>query len=267
MVLAASSYISERLNAKPDVAIVLGSGLGELAQAVEQPVIIDYKDIPGFAKSTAPSHAGRLVCGRLAGKDVMCMQGRLHLYEGHPIADVVFPIKVMHALSIKTLIVTNAAGGINTGFSVGDIMVISDHINFMGQNPLVGPHDKSLGPRFNDMTTAYDVSLRALAHKKAGEMGLSLREGVYLGCLGPSFETPAEIRAFRTLGADAVGMSTVPEVIVAKNCSMRVLGLSLITNMAAGVLNRPLSGDEVNAVGDEMSPVMQKLVSAIISDI
>ena len=267
MVLSASKYIVERLSFKPSIGLVLGSGLGPLADAIESPATIDYKDIPGFAVSTAPSHRGRLVGGMLSGKKVLCMQGRLHLYEGHSISDVVFPIKVMHAMGIETLIVTNAAGGINTGFSVGDIMVIADHINFMGQNPLIGPHDPSLGPRFNDMTTAYTPSLRKLAHDTAKQLGLSLREGVYLGCLGPSFETPAEIRAFRTLGADAVGMSTVPEVIMAANCSMRVLGLSLITNMAAGVTAGPVSGDEVNEVGDRMSTVMQRLVSALIKGI
>ena len=219
---------------------------GRAGRRIEAPVYVPYSEIPGFAVSTAPGHAGRFVAGQLAGKQVLCMQGRLHYYESHSMQDIVFPIRVMKALGVETLILTNAAGGVNTSFSVGDLMLLEDHINFMGANPLTGPNDEAVGPRFCDMTFAYTPALRELAEQVAEKQGVALQKGVYLGYMGPSYETPAEIRAFRTLGADAVGMSTVPEVIAASHCGLKVLAMSLITNMAAGIEKKKLSGDEVD---------------------
>ena len=263
----ASRLLASRLPQTPTVGIVLGSGLGGLADQIPNPVIIPYAEIPGFAQSTAPGHAGRFVAGELAGQYVLCMQGRLHFYEGHSMQSIVFPIRVMADLGIKTLIVTNAAGGVNTSFSIGDFMLIEDHINFMGANPLTGPNLDELGPRFCDMTFAYDPELRALAEKAASEQGVRLQKGVYLGYMGPRYETPAEIRAFRTLGADAVGMSTVPEVIAANHCGMRVLAMSLITNMAAGIEKKKLSGDEVIEIANSRAKVLQALVCKIVSEL
>lgn len=259
-----AAYIASKLGETPRVGIVLGSGLGGLAEAVEQPVAIEYREIPHFAVSTAPDHKGRFVAGRLAGKPVLCMQGRLHFYEGHGLTDVVHPVRVMKALGVQTLILTNAAGGVNPEFSVGDLMLLEDHINFMGNNPLIGKNDDELGPRFCDMTYAYDRQLRELAQQAARQENVELKRGVYLACTGPSFETPAEIRAFRILGADAVGMSTVPEVIAANHCGLRVLAFSLITNMAAGMLDQPLSGEEVIAIGARKGAELCRLVTAVL---
>ena len=258
----AAGFLRDRLPAAPQVGLVLGSGLGGLAGRLENPVYIPYSEIPGFVVSTAPGHAGRFVAGQLAGKQVLCMQGRLHFYEGHSMEDIVFPVRVMKELGIEALILTNAAGGVNLEFSVGDLMIIEDHINFMGRNPLTGPNDEEVGPRFCDMTFAYTPALRELALKVAAEQGVAVRTGVYLGYMGPSYETPAEIRAFRTLGADAVGMSTVPEVIAASHCGLPVLAISLITNMAAGIEKKKLSGDEVIAIADRRAQVLQDLEEA-----
>ena len=263
----AAQLVRQRLPQAPSVGIVLGSGLGGLADQVQNPVYIPYSEIPGFAVSTAPGHAGRFVAGMLAGKYVLCMQGRLHSYEGHSMQSIVFPIRVMAALGIETLVVTNAAGGVNTGFSIGDLMLIEDHINFMGANPLTGPNLDELGPRFCDMTFAYDPALRQLAQQVAQQQGVTLQQGVYLGYMGPSYETPAEIRAFRTLGADAVGMSTVPEVIAANHCGLKVLAMSLITNMAAGIEKKKLSGDEVIEIANQRAKELQTLVSGIIQQL
>ncbi len=260
----AVSILKERLPELPTVGIVLGSGLGGLADKIESPVYVPYGELPGFVTSTAPGHAGRFVAGRLAGKPVLCMQGRLHFYEGHSMQDIAFPIRVMKALGVQTLILTNAAGGVNTSFSIGDLMVLEDHINFMGANPLTGPNDDSIGPRFCDMTFAYTPALRELAFSVAEKQGVKLQKGVYLGYMGPNYETPAEIRAFRTLGADAVGMSTVPEVIAASHCGLNVLAISLITNMAAGIEKKKLSGDEVIEIANQRAQVLQTLVSGII---
>jgi len=249
------------------IAIVLGSGLGELGDKLSNRVEIPYADIPGFAQSNAPGHRGMLLAGELAGRPVLCMQGRPHRYEGHDFARVTFPVRVLRLLGVRTLLVTNAAGGINTEYAIGDIMVIADHINLMGGNPLAGLHEPAFGERFFDMGTAYTPALRALAHACAKKLGMSLREGVYIAVTGPSYETPAEIRAFRTLGADAVGMSTVPEVIAARHCGMQVLGLSLITNMAAGVTDAVLSGEEVIAVGRAKAKEMEALVTEIVKEI
>ena len=261
----AADYLRDRLPAAPQVGLVLGSGLGGLAGRLENPVYIPYSEIPGFVASTAPGHAGRFVAGRLAGRQVLCMQGRLHFYEGHSMEDIVFPVRVMKELGIEALILTNAAGGVNLEFSVGDLMIIEDHINFMGRNPLTGPNDEEVGPRFCDMTFAYTPALRELALKVAAEQGVAVRTGVYLGYMGPSYETPAEIRAFRTLGADAVGMSTVPEVIAASHCGLPVLAISLITNMAAGIEKKKLSGDEVIAIADQRAQVLQDLVQGVVA--
>ena len=262
-----ASLIRERCPLVPEVAIILGSGLGELGEQIENAVAVDYGTLPGFPVSTAPGHKGRFLLGTLGGKAVVCMQGRLHYYEGHSMADVILPVRVMRMLGAKTLIVTNAAGGINTSFSVGDIMLIEDHINFMGRNPLVGANDETLGCRFPDMSFAYSPELRALAVRCAGEIGTQLCKGVYLACSGPSYETPAEIRAFRILGADAVGMSTVPEVIAANHCGMRVLAFSLISNMAAGILRQPLTEEEVLEAGRQKGAEMQRLIVEILRNL
>lgn len=262
---ASAAALQAHLPQQPAVGIVLGSGLGELARQLEQPVAVPYGELPGFAQSTAPGHAGRFVAGRLAGKPVLCMQGRLHFYEGHPMQAIAFPIRVMKELGVRTLILTNAAGGVNTSFSVGDLMVIEDHINFMGQNPLTGPNDEAVGPRFCDMTFAYTPALRQLAFQVAARQGVTLQKGVYLGYMGPSYETPAEIRAFRALGADAVGMSTVPEVIAASHCGLDVLAVSLITNMAAGIEKKKLSGEEVIEIANRRAQVLQGLISGVIA--
>ncbi|MGN0974977.1 MAG: purine-nucleoside phosphorylase, partial [Gemmiger sp.] len=220
----AASYLRSRLPELPQIALVLGSGLGGLADRLEQPVFIPYGQVPHFPVSTAPGHAGRFAAGRLEGKPVLCMQGRFHYYEGYDMADIALPVRVLRALGCRAMILTNAAGGVNWDFSVGDFMLISDHINFMGANPLRGANDDAVGPRFCDMTQVYSAELQTLARKIAAQQGIDLREGVYLGYMGPSFETPAEIRAFRVLGADAVGMSTVPEAIAAAHCGLPVLG-------------------------------------------
>lgn len=262
-----AEILKEKIGVTPKIGIVLGSGLGGLGKKIENSVFVDYKDLDGFPVSTAPGHKGRFVAGKLAGKDVICMQGRLHFYEGHEMADILLPVRTLRCLGVETLILTNAAGGVNTAFSVGDIMLIEDHINFMGKNPLVGQNDDRFGCRFPDMSFAYAPELRALAEESAAETGIDIRKGVYLACSGPSYETPAEIRAFRVLGADAVGMSTVPEVIAANHCGMRVLAFSLISNMAAGILKQPLTEEEVLEAGRKKGTEMQKLICRIIEKI
>jgi purine-nucleoside phosphorylase len=246
------------------MALVLGSGLGGLADEIESPVALEYREIPHFPPSTAPGHAGRLVAGVLAGKRVIVMQGRFHYYEGHSLERVVFPVRVFKAMGVERLFLTNAAGGANPYFEPGDFMIIRDHLNLAGQNPCIGPNDDTLGERFFDMTQAYDPELRALAHAAGEELGIALHEGVYAWFSGPSFETPAEIRMARILGADAVGMSTVPEVIAAVHCSLKVLGLSCITNMAAGILDRPISGEEVLETSARKGPEFAALVRRIV---
>jgi purine-nucleoside phosphorylase len=240
----ATAAIEPRLTAKPRIALILGSGLGGLADRIDPHFSLGYSDIPHFKETGAPGHTGRLVFGTLAGQEVVCMQGRLHGYEGNTAEEIVFPLRVMHALGATTLVVTNAAGGVNTGFDVGDIMLITDHINLTGDHPLTIGAEQGLAD-FTDMSYAYTPALQRLTQAAAEECGLTLRQGVYLGDRGPTFETPAEIRAFRVWGADAVGMSTVFEVIAAVSLGMEVLGLSLITNMAAGVLDQPITGEEV----------------------
>ena len=259
-----AEFIRQRVSATPKIGIVLGSGLGELGEKVENPIFVPYRDLPDFPVSTAPGHVGQFIFGTLGGKSVVCMQGRLHYYEGHALSDILLPVRVMRLLGVETLILTNAAGGINPSFSVGDIMLISDHINFMGVNPLVGPNDDAFGCRFPDMSFAYAPKLRELAKACAEETGTALQEGVYLPGSGPSYDTPAEIRAFRTLGADAVGMSTVPEVIAANHCGMQVLAFSLISNMAAGILKQKLTEEEVLEVGRKKGAEMQALIQKIV---
>jgi purine-nucleoside phosphorylase len=246
---------------------VLGSGLGGLADRLSDPVFVDYRELPGFPVSTAPGHKGRFVFGRLAGKTVVCMQGRLHYYEGYPMSALALPVRVMKALGVRALILTNACGGVNRDFSVGDLMILDDHINMMGMNPLIGPNDDAAGPRFPDMSAVYSPALRAAADRAGAALGIPLRHGVYLGYSGPSFETPAEIRAFRTLGADAVGMSTVPEAIAAAHCGLPVLGISLITNMAAGMDGKRLDGAHVIAIADRRAKVLEALVTRILEEL
>ena len=260
----AAEYLRARLPARPDMALVLGSGLGGLADRIEDPVYIPYGQIPHFPVSTAPGHAGRFVFGRLSGRMVLCMQGRFHYYEGHDMAAIALPVRVLKALGCRALVLTNAAGGVNWDFSVGDFMLITDHINFMGANPLRGENDDAIGPRFCDMTHVYTPEFQQTARQVAAQQGITLREGVYLGYMGPSFETPAEIRAFRTLGADAVGMSTVPEAIAASHCGLPVLGVSLITNMAAGMAGKRLSGDEVIEIANQRGPVFQDFIRTVV---
>ena len=244
----------------PEMAIVLGSGLGNFGARIDNPKVIPYEDIPNFHVSTVKGHAGNLIFGTIAGKRVVCQQGRYHYYEGHPISETIFPVRVMRALGAETLLVSNAAGGINQDFRVGDIMVIRDHINFQGTNPLIGPNDARFGKRFPDMTYPYDATYVESIHVRAKELGLSLRDGVYISVTGPSYETPAEIRCFRSLGADAVGMSTVNEVIAGNHCDMRVLGLSCIANAASGMEDVRLTHEDVAAVIDKMSHQFEELV-------
>ena len=252
---------------RPDVLLVLGSGLGALGDEVEAPIVVPYQDVPHMKHSTAPDHKGQFVFGRLAGRNVAVMQGRLHTYEGWSFADVSYPVRVLRLLGAETLIVTNAAGAVNTGFSAGDIMLITDHIKLFGVSPLCGANVAEFGPRFPDMSQVYTPALREVARKAAQNLGIRLREGVYMYFPGPQYETPAEVRAARILGADAVGMSTVPEAIVAAHCGMKVLGFTLCTNMAAGVLDQPLDGDEVIAAGMAAGPRFTALVKACLAEV
>lgn len=263
----AAKYIREKCKATPQIGLILGSGLGVLADEITDAAHIPYQEIPHFPVSTVEGHAGELIVGELEGKSVLVMAGRFHLYEGHAVEKVSFPIRVMKELGIETLVVTNAAGGINESYEPGDLMLIKDHINMMFRNPLIGPNDPELGVRFPDMSNAYDGELRELAHRVAGEQGVQLKEGVYAAVLGPSYETPAEIRMLRVLGGDAVGMSTVPEVIAARHAGIRVLGISCITNMAAGILPQPLSHDEVMETANRVKEMFIRLVKGLVREI
>lgn len=249
---------------KADIGVILGSGLGDYAEALEDAVKLPYSEIPGFPRSTVAGHAGMWCCGTLYGKRVVMMQGRFHYYEGYGMKDVTLPVRVMQKIGVKTLIVTNAAGGVNLGYHPGELMVIGDMFSMTAQNPLIGPNLDAFGPRFPDMSCAFDKELRALAHECANEQGFALREGVYAQMTGPTYETPAEIRMLRTLGADAVGMSTVPEVIVARHGGMRVLGISCITNMAAGILDQPLNHAEVTETANRVKGQFRNLLDRII---
>lgn len=249
---------------KADIGVILGSGLGDYAEALEDAVKLPYSEIPGFPRSTVAGHAGMWCCGTLYGKRVVMMQGRFHYYEGYGMKDVTLPVRVMQKIDVKTLVVTNAAGGVNLGYHPGELMVIGDMFSMTAQNPLIGPNLDAFGPRFPDMSCAFDKELRALAHECANEQGFALREGVYAQMTGPTYETPAEIRMLRTLGADAVGMSTVPEVIVARHGGMRVLGISCITNMAAGILDQPLNHAEVTETANRVKGQFRNLLDRII---
>jgi len=261
----AADFIRARVADVPDVAVVLGSGLGAFADRLEGGTVLPYAEIPHWPPTGVVGHSGRLVLGRLAGRQVAALAGRAHFYEGHSPGRVTFATRVMGALGVPALVLTNAAGGINTGFAPGTVMVIRDHINLMGSNPLIGPNDDRFGPRFPDMTHVYDPGLRAAADQAAGALGLTLPHGVYVGLHGPSYETPAEIRYLRTIGADAVGMSTVPEAIVARHMGMAVLGLSCITNPAAGVLPEPLRHEEVMEVARRVSAQFVAILEGIIA--
>jgi len=263
----AVASIAQHLKAKPQIALILGSGLGELIKSIDVDYSVIYAQIPHCQSSGAPGHLGQLVFGSLFGKQVVTMQGRLHGYEGNTPEQVVFPLRVMHALGAETLITTNAAGAINANWQVGDIMLINDHINFTGENPLTFNQLETAYEPCPDMTFAYSPALRELARKAAEQNGINLREGVYLGLRGPSFETPAEIRAFRTWGADAVGMSTVHEVIAAASCGMRVLGFSLLTNMAAGIEQKPITGEHVLEVSSSAGSRLAALVDSIVESL
>lgn len=263
----ASTYIQDKLSVKPSIGLILGSGLGVLGEEIVDQTIIPYKDIPHFPESTVAGHKGQMVVGMLEGKQVIAMQGRFHYYEGYSMKQVTFPVRVMKQLGIESIIVTNAAGGINKGFHPGDLMVITDHINNMGNNPLIGENDEELGVRFPDMSQVYDKEYIQLATYCANELGLEIRQGVYVGNTGPTYETPAEIRMLRTLGGDAVGMSTVPEVTVAGHAGIRVLGISCISNMAAGILDQPLTHTEVIETTEKVREDFLQFVKKIINKI
>lgn len=261
----AATTVMYRIPQRPALAIVLGSGLGLLADELADPVSISYSEIPHFPVSTVPGHAGRLMMGTFQGVPVAMMSGRVHLYEGYSAGQVVFPIRLLGMLGVESLIVTNAAGGVNPRFSTGALMLITDHINLTGHNPLVGTNDARFGTRFPDMTEAYPPELRALAKRSATELGVPLEEGVYLGLLGPTYETPAEVRMVRLLGGDAVGMSTVLEVIAANHMGMRVLGISCITNMAAGMLPQKLNHEEVMETASRVANQFAALLRATVA--
>jgi purine-nucleoside phosphorylase len=263
----AAQYVQSKIDATPEIGLILGSGLGILAEEINNPIKIPYHEIPGFPESTVEGHAGQLVIGDLEGKKVIAMQGRFHFYEGYSLDLVTLPVRMMKRLGVKTVMVTNAAGGINTDFAAGDLMIIEDQINFMFKNPLTGPNDTDLGVRFPDMSQAYSAELRDKAFRVANEQGIELKRGVYASVTGPSYETPAEIRMLRKLGGDAVGMSTVPEVIVAIHSGMKVLGMSCITNMAAGILDQPLSHDEVMETAELVKSKFLSLVKGIVKEI
>ena len=268
----AANVVRQQTNYRPTVGLVLGSGLSELANSIQNPDIIQYEQIPNWPQSTVVGHSGRLLIGTLQGKTVLVQQGRAHYYEGYSMDQITLPVRVMHALGIEILIVTNAAGGINANFNPGDLMLITDHINFLGlagQNPLRGPNDERVGPRFPDMIETYNLQLRELAHKTAAANGFALQEGTYAYVAGPSFETPAELRYLRTIGADAVGMSTVPTAVVARHAGMKTLGISSITNKAdpdpkPGTV---VTHDEVLETGQQIIPRLTALLRGILDQL
>lgn len=266
---AAKTYIQAQMKGRayPRIGLILGSGLGVLGEEVENAVKIPYGQIPNFPVSTVQGHAGQLVIGELSGQTVIVMQGRFHYYEGWSLEQVTFPVRVMKALGVEVVFVTNAAGGINPDWNAGDLMLIEDHINFTGQNPLIGHNLDAFGPRFPDMSNAYDRELRQKAKQVAARLGIELREGVYVGMTGPSYETPAEIRMLRLLGGHAVGMSTVPEVIIAKHSGLQVIGITCISNLAAGILEQPLTHDEVMEETEKAKSRFITLVKAVVKEL
>ncbi|MDL4841214.1 purine-nucleoside phosphorylase [Aquibacillus rhizosphaerae] len=265
VIKTASDFISKKINKQPKIGLILGSGLGMLADEIDNPVKIAYADIPGFPVSTVEGHAGQLVIGELKGEFVLAMQGRFHFYEGYPLSEVTFPVRVMKDLGIEKMIVTNAAGAVNPSFEPGNLMLIKDHINLAGDNPLIGANNQGHGVRFPDMSTAYTPALQQLALQTASSLGIDLKQGVYVWNSGPSYETPAEIRMLQKLGGDAVGMSTVPEVIVARHAGMEVLGISCISNMAAGILDQPLSHEEVMETTEKVRGQFLNFVKEMIA--
>jgi len=260
----AAAFIRGASAFEPEVGVVLGSGLGGLAEELDEAVEIPYGEIPGWPASTAVGHAGTLVLGTLDGVSLAVMRGRAHLYEGHPAEKVVFGVRVLGRLGVRTLVLTNACGGVRGDLQPGQLVLISDHINLQGSSPLVGPNDDALGPRFPDMSDAYDPGLRAVAREAAGRLGVELVEGVYAAWLGPAFETPAEIRYVRTIGGDLVGMSTVPEVLAARHMGMRCLAISCVTNMAAGVLPEPIDHERVLEIGARAQGTLTALLRGLL---
>ena len=261
----AAGVVRGRTALRPSIGVVLGSGLGAFADALEDAVAVPFGEIPHFPASTVVGHSGALVVGRSRGVPVAVMKGRVHFYEGYRLDEVVFPVRVLGRLGVKTLVLTNAAGAINPAFAPGDLMVIEDHLNLLG-NPLLGPNEEALGPRFPDMSEAYDRGLRDVAEAACRGAGVRCHRGVYVALTGPSYETPAEIRMFRTMGADAVGMSTVPEVIAARHMGMRVVGLSCLTNMAAGVTDRKLDHRDVLETGERVKAALLEVLARIVTE-
>jgi purine-nucleoside phosphorylase len=264
-VQSAAQLIRSKIAAFPEIAVVLGSGLGDFASSLERQTSISYDDIPHWPAARIVGHEGRLVAGELSGRPVAALAGRAHFYEGHDLRTVTFATRVLGVLGVKVLVLTNAAGGINTGFVPGDLMAIDDHINLLGTSPLAGPNDERFGVRFPDMTNVYSPRLRRIAGEAALAQALTLRHGVYAACHGPSYETPAEVRYLRTIGADAVGMSTVPEAIAARHMGIEVLGISCITNLAAGVLPQPLNHEEVLETAKRARGTFLALLNAAIA--
>jgi purine-nucleoside phosphorylase len=260
----AARTVRAQVSVEPRVAVVLGSGLGGFADDFDDAVTIPYEDIPGFVRSTAQGHAGRLVVGKIDQLPILAMQGRVHYYEGYTLEEVTFPIRTFKLLGVKTIILTNAAGGINVQLSQGALMVISDHMNLMGTNPLRGPNDERFGPRFPDMSAVYSPALQEIVIEEARDMEVEVRRGIYAALAGPNYETPAEIHMLRNFGADAVGMSTVPEAIVARHMDMEVLGISCITNMAAGIGDEPINHDEVMETGNRVRSTFTQLLRRVI---
>ena len=264
---SAATFVLSRTSLRPQIGVVLGSGLGAFADQLSESVTIPYADIPSFPRSTAVGHAGQMVLGKSGDTSVVAMQGRVHLYEGYSAGEVIFPIRVLARMGMRALILTNAAGGINLAYQQGALVVITDHINLQGQNPLVGPNEERFGPRFPDMTQAYYKPYRKVALEAAGQRGTAVHEGVYAGLLGPSYETPAEIHYLRTIGADLVGMSTIPEVIAARQMGIKILAISCVTNMAAGILDQPLSHEEVLETTARVQAEFVALVEAVLPQI
>lgn len=260
----AAAVVRARVATRPVAAIILGTGLGGLADTIDLDVAIDYPDIPGMPTSTVESHAGRLLCGTLGGRPVIAMQGRFHRYEGHSLQDVAFPVRVLRALGADVLIVSNACGGLHPLWNAGDVMLIADHLNVLADNPLIGPNDESTGVRFPELSVPYDAGLRALAHDVARERGIALREGVYAAVPGPNLETRAEYRMLRLFGADVVGMSTVPEVIAARHAGMRVLGLSIVTDLCLPDALEPASLEQIIAVARRAEPALGAIVTGVV---
>lgn len=266
-IAAAAAYLQTKITAQPSIGLILGSGLGDFADTLEGAVKVPFTEIPEFPLATAPGHVGAFVFGRCKGKDVVALQGRLHYYEGHTMPELTMTVRVMAKLGVKTLVLTNAAGGVNLSFQPGDLMMISDHINYSGMNPLIGANLDEFGPRFPDVSDLYTASLREKIRAAAASAGIPVQEGVYVMFTGPNYETPAEVRFARIMGGDAVGMSTVPEALVAGHCGMNVVGVSCITNMAAGILQQKLSHEEVSEVAARVHDKFRSLLEVIVAEV